>query len=101
METTIRSNTFTNNTNSAKLQQSFWAQAEYNRFGIIPILLLIIGCAGGIAAAFGAQADILKLGLIAFPTIIALAMVLAVAPMRVIGYVSLVALLADLSIFIF
>ena len=79
----------------------FWNNLEPRRFGIIPIIAVIIGCAGGIAAAFGAEADTFKLALTAFPSIIALALVLAVAPMKAIMYASFMALLLDLIVLIF
>jgi hypothetical protein len=82
-------------------QSKFWNSLEFNRFGLIPLLLLIVGCIGGIAAAYGAQASILKLSMIAFPTIISLAMVLAVAPMRIIAFVSAIAILLDVAVFLF
>ncbi len=73
----------------------FWNTMEFNRFGIIPILLLIIGCIGGIAAGFGAFGNMLTLSLIVFPTIICLALILAVAPMRAIMFSVGIALLCD------
>lgn len=80
---------------------SFWSSIEFNRFGIIPILLTLIGCAGGIAAGFGAKNDIFRLALIAFPTAIVLALILAVSPMRTITRASIIALVLDLIILIF
>ncbi|MCD6019209.1 MAG: hypothetical protein K0S53_2330 [Bacteroidetes bacterium] len=105
METTIRSNQTrsTNRTSQATstTTTAFWDKMEFNRFGIISILVVFIGCIGGIAAAYGAQDNALKIALIAFPTIISLALVLAVAPMRAIIYLSGVAVLLDLIILIF
>ncbi|MES2566880.1 MAG: hypothetical protein V4565_08435 [Bacteroidota bacterium] len=111
METSIKSNQTscairteksTANTNEAKNSiTAFWSKMEFNRFGIISMLVVFIGCLGGAAAAYGAQDDTIKLALIAFPTIISLALVLAVAPMRVILYLSGVAVLLDLIILIF
>lgn len=80
---------------------SFWRQAEYNRFAIIPMLLVIVACMGGIAAGFGAKADALKIGLVAFPTIITLAFMLAVAPMRLIIWSAIIALLVQIAVLIF
>jgi hypothetical protein len=73
--------------------------AEKNRFGVIPILIVIIACIGGIAAAFGAGNNTFKLGLVIFPTIIALALTLAVAPMHSILWVSALALVLDFMVF--
>lgn len=74
---------------------TFWDRMEFNRFGIIPIVLLLIGCIGGIAAGFGAFADLLRISLVAFPTIISLALILAVSPMRVIFYSAAIAIICD------
>jgi hypothetical protein len=102
MESVIKSQEQTFKTNVKEATVSpFWESLEYNRYGLIPIILLIIGCIGGVAAAFGAGADIIKLSMVAFPTIISLAMILAVAPMRVIIYVCSIALALDLLVFAF
>jgi len=80
---------------------AFWERLEFNRFGIISMLVVIIGCSGGIAASFGAGDSIVKLAMIAFPSIISLALILAVAPMRAIVYMALLAIALDLLIFTF
>lgn len=102
METLIQTNQTTASLDTinpfVSSSTQFWSNVEFNRFGIIPILLVVISCVGGIAAAFGAQADVLRLSLISFPTIIALALVLGVAPMKVIVYVSVIALILDLLV---
>jgi hypothetical protein len=85
---------------SAK-SHTFWQQAETYRFGIIPMLLVIVACTGGIAAGFGAKDNVLKLGIIAFPTVITLALTLAVAPMRLITWSAIVAVLLQLAVLIF
>jgi phage shock protein PspC (stress-responsive transcriptional regulator) len=101
METAIKS-THRNTSHSEKRQVSaFWDSMEFSRFGIIAILVVFIGCTGGIAASFGAGDSLIKLAMIAFPSIISLALILAVAPMRVIFYVSLIAVLMDILTFIF
>jgi hypothetical protein len=82
-------------------QSEFWKKAEFNRFGIIPMLLVFIVCMGGIATAYGAGSDTMKLSMIVFPTIISLALVLAVAPMRLIIWASSIAVILDLLVFLF
>ncbi|MDF2449950.1 MAG: hypothetical protein K0R26_2454 [Bacteroidota bacterium] len=104
METTIKAQTRNVSQTSKQLSTSvspFWEKMEFNRYGIISMLVIFIGCLGGVAASFGAQDDILKLALVAFPTIISLALVLAVAPMRAIFYLSGIAVILDLIILIF
>lgn len=107
METTISSSqskttTTTTTNSSAKSELSdFWKQVEFNRFGIISMLILVIGCVGGFAASFGTDGNIFMLALIAFPTIISLALILAVAPMRAIVYLCSIAVILDLFVLIF
>lgn len=86
-------------TNDTKKMTDFWEKAEYNRFGIIPMVLLIISCLGGIAAAFGAGSNSFQIALIIFPTILSLAFMLAVAPMRIIFWTSACALFFDVLVF--
>lgn len=73
----------------------FWELVEFNRFGIIPMLLVIVACVGGAAASFGANGDALRLSLVAFGSMFSLSMVLAVAPMRWVLYSALIALIID------
>jgi hypothetical protein len=105
METTIKSKKETTSTHNQSLKKEtyslFWGNVEFNRFGIISMLILFIGCIGGFAASFGANGDILKLAMIAFPTIIALALILAVAPMKLIVYVCSIAIILDIIVLIF
>ncbi len=105
METTIKlketKKSVKSETATKKHLSTFWENAEFNRFGIICMVILIIGCVGGFAASFGANGDTLKLSLIAFPTIISLALVLAVAPMKAIIYLSSVAVILDILVLIF
>lgn len=108
METTIKSNQAKSFAQAEKRAETttvtvnanvdFWQKMEFMRFGIIPLQLFILGCVSGIAAAFGAQADALKLALVAFPTIIALALTLAGTPMRVIIWATITAIVLDLVV---
>lgn len=105
METLLKS-TSTSTTSFANTQSkssviSFWEKLESNRFGVIPILLVVIGCLGGLAASFGTDGGIVKLALVAFPTSIASALVIGLAPMKVVFYVSMLAILVDLICLIF
>jgi len=78
----------------------FWKMVEFNRYGITPLLLIFMVCLSGIAAAFGAP-DALQIGIVSFPCCIALALVLAIAPMKAIIYTSVIAVILDLFILIF
>ncbi len=103
METTIHSTKSMAKTNqkSNATNKTFWDKAEFSRYGIISMIVLITGCLGGIAASFGANGDALQLSLIAFPTIITLAYILAVAPMKSILYLASLAVVLDLVVLIF
>jgi hypothetical protein len=85
----------------ARSISEFWEDAESNRFGIIPVLLVIIAGLGGVAVSFGAHDNTLKLTIVVFPSIISLAFILAVAPMRLIIWVSVFSILLDLLVFVF
>jgi hypothetical protein len=102
METTLKSTVAINTKgiakNNAHSLSKFWENAEFNRFGIIAIQLFVMGCISGLAAAFGAQGDIIKLSFVAFPTIISLAATLAVSPMKAIIYLTSFAILCDLVV---
>ena len=106
METTIKTNqaqTFSKSekVNTTKSISVFWEKIEFSRYGIISMMVVFLGCIGGLAASFGAGNDVLQLGLIVFPTIISLALILAVVPMRVIVYVSTIAIILDLLVLVF
>ncbi|MBI3518253.1 MAG: hypothetical protein HY062_02705 [Bacteroidetes bacterium] len=103
METTIKTNQskHVTTTKQKNAVSPFWDALEFRRFGIISMLVVVLGCVGGMAASFGAGADALKLGLIALPTIISLALILAVAPMRAIVYSAAIAFVLDLIVLVF
>ena len=86
---------------TTKTQKDLWELAEFYRYGITPLLLIFMVCISGIAAGFGAPGDALQIAIVALPTCIALALVLAVAPMRTIIYTAAVAVFLDLFILIF
>jgi len=57
-------------------------ESEYNRFGLIAVLILLIGCLGGITVGMGAIRDTGALILVVLPTMLTLSLLLAVAPMK-------------------
>lgn len=82
------------------LSKIFYDQ-NTNRYGIISILLLIVGCGGGIAVGLGALDSVIQLILLVVPTMVALSMILAVAPMRAIIATSAIAFGIDLLVIIY
>lgn len=75
---------------------------EETRFGLVPILITIVACMGGFAAAFGTNTyEVMRLALIVFPTMAVLTLILAVMPMKYIVYVSAVAVAIDVLLLLF
>ena len=57
-------------------------EMEDNRYGWISIVILIVGCLGGMTVGLGALGSTFALISIVVPTMITLSLLLAVAPMR-------------------
>lgn len=86
----------------AKIAQSeFSKQAEFNRYGLISMIILIVGCLGGGAVGCGAINHVSTLILVIVPTMLSLSLILAVAPMKWIINVSIVSVLIDLLLIIY
>jgi phage shock protein PspC (stress-responsive transcriptional regulator) len=104
METTIKTPRIAGSligaTSTVKKPTTFWEVMEFSRFGIISMAVAILGIIGGFAASYGAHDNLIELAAVAFPTIIALSMILAVTPMKVIFYVSSLALLLDIAVLV-
>ena len=71
---------------------------EKNRFGLLVFFLLLVGCLAGIAVGLGALTQVFSLIVLAFTTMTALSMMLAVAPMKAVIFTSGLAIVADLII---
>jgi len=104
METTMKHGSINATVSHSKTEtesvSSFWKMVEFNRYGIIAMLVIVIGCLGGIAAGVSANFEPFKIAVVAFPTSIALALILAVAPMKAIIYTCALAVLCDILLFI-
>jgi len=57
-------------------------EMEANRFGWISIVLLVVGCLGGMTVGLGALSSTAATIVIVIPTMITLSLLLAVSPMR-------------------
>ncbi len=57
-------------------------ELEFNRFGFISAIILIVGCLGGLTVGMGAIENTMALIAVLIPTMITLSFLLAVAPMR-------------------
>jgi len=79
----------------------FWKKAEFNRFGITPMVLLVMSIFGGIAAASGILNSWVELAAVVFPSTICLALILSVSPMKAIVYSAVIAILVDILVIAF
>jgi hypothetical protein len=84
-----------NNTASGRI----WTELELNRFGFVSLLLVVMVCLGGIAAAVAVNGAAWKLPAVAFATVAIEFLVMAVAPMRVIVPAAAIALLINVLVF--
>ncbi len=55
---------------------------EFNRFGWIAVILLVVGCLGGLTVGMGAIESTAALVAVVIPTMITLSLLLAVSPMK-------------------
>jgi len=76
-------------------------ESEYNRFGLIAALILLIGCLGGITVGMGAIKDTWALILVVLPTMLTLSLLLAVAPMKWIYKAASIAILIDVLLLVY
>lgn len=77
-------------------KKGLYGSAEFNRFGYISTILLIVGCLGGITVGLGAVEQVWSLIVVVIPTMLTLALLLAVAPMKYIINAALVATGVDI-----
>src|SRR5690606_32470141 len=75
--------------------------AEENRFFIIAMILLIVGCLGGVAIALGAGGKTIRTALLVFPVMATLSLILAVQPMKYIVASTIIAVFIDISVIVF
>ena len=76
-------------------------ESEYNRFGVIAVLILVVGCLGGITVGIGAIKDTWALILVILPTMLTLSLLLAVAPMKWIYRTASVSVAVDILLIIY
>ena len=76
-------------------------ESEYNRFGLIAVLILLIGCLGGITVGMGAIKDTWALILVVLPTMFTLSLLLAVAPMKWIYRTASISVAIDVLLIIY
>ena len=84
----------------SKMDQLF-KTAEFNRFGLIFVILTIVGCLGGAAIGLGAIDYTLALVAVVLPSMLTLSLLLAVAPMRLILTTTAIAVAIDLLLILY
>lgn len=84
---------------------SFWDKIipdmETNRFGTKSIVILIIGCLGGITVSQGAYASWIQLSILIVPLMTTVVLLLAVLPMRWILNAMAVTVLIDIAVLLY
>lgn len=79
----------------------FTGDIEFNRYGIISILLLWNVSLAGVAVGLGGMASVVQSALLAIPTLALLTWILAVQPMKTIITIAAVATIIDIAIIFF
>ena len=75
--------------------------SEFNRFGLITVILLIVGCLGGVAVGIGAIENVFTLALVVFPTMTTLSLLLSVSPMKWILKAAILSVAIDIVLITF
>jgi hypothetical protein len=75
--------------------------ADENRFGVIAIALLIVGCFGGITMNLGAVKETWSMIVVIIPTMLTLSLLLAVSPMKWILNALALSIIVDLLVLLF
>ena len=75
---------------------NFTNDLEFNRFGWIAVILLVVGCLGGLTVGMGAIESTAALVAVVIPTMITLSLLLAVSPMKWVMTSTAVALSVDI-----
>ncbi len=70
--------------------------AEFNRFGIISAMLMIVGILGGLAVGMGAINYTWLLIIVVTSTMLCLSLILALAPMKYIIYTGVFSVVVDI-----
>ena len=79
-----------------KWLDNFVGEYNFNRYGIYMIALLLIGVLAGAAVGVGAMTHPFSIAILVVPTMAALVMILAVAPMKALLWTVLVACAIDI-----
>jgi hypothetical protein len=75
--------------------------SEFNRYSVIAVALLVVGCLGGIAVGMGAVKYVFTLILVVVPTMATLSFLLAIAPMKWIYAAGLTSIVIDIILMLY
>ncbi len=78
-----------------------YEKAEFNRYALISIILLVVGCLGGVTVGLGAVNSVITITAVVIPTMTTLCLLLAVAPMRYIIMAATTAVAVDIILLIY
>ena len=78
-----------------------WQKMEYNRFGIIGMLMMVVTIVGGIAVAYALDKTMYHFTIAALPAMMVEVLILAVASMRSIVMASIISCLVSLLVILF
>jgi hypothetical protein len=76
--------------------QNLTNDMEFNRFGLISFVLIVVGCLGGLTVGMGAIESTAALVTVVIPTMITLSLLLGVSPMKWIMTSAAIALSVDI-----
>lgn len=71
---------------------------EANRFGIVSIIAIFVGCLGGVTVGLGAIHHMWQLFMVVFSTMATLSFLIAVAPVKQILNLALISVIVDVII---
>jgi hypothetical protein len=89
------------NSGNRLFENKFLKQAEFYRFGIVCVLVTIVGCLGGAAVGLGAVKSTLALSFVIIPTMVTLSLLLAVSAMKQILISASLCILIDLALILY
>lgn len=79
----------------------FKGELEHNRFAIISVVLLFVGCLGGLTVGYGAIHHTWQLILVIIPTMTTLSLLLAVSNLKYILTMAAISTFINVAILIF
>lgn len=91
--------------NETVIEKGFWDKVfngnlEINRYAIISVVLLIVGCMGGLTVGYGAINHTWQLIIVVIPTMTTLSLLLAVSPLKWILNMALISVLINTLVMI-